>query len=48
MNIQCGPKTMEQTLKEILTALYNGLALFGCGLVGLPLTIGDLTNHESK
>jgi hypothetical protein len=39
---------MEQILKEILTALYNGLALFGCGLVGLPLTIEDLTNHESK
>ena len=48
MNTQCGQKMMEQTVKEILTALYNGLALFGCGLVGLPLTIEDLTNHESK
>jgi len=36
MIIQCGQKTMEQTLKEILTALYEGLARFGCGLGGLP------------
>jgi hypothetical protein len=48
MTIQCGQKMMEQTLKEILTALYNGLALFGCGLAGIPLTIGDLIDHESK
>jgi len=48
MNTQYGQKMMEQTLKEILTALYNGLALYGCGLAGLPLTIEDLTNHESK
>lgn len=35
------------TVSEILTALYNGLALFGCGMAGIPLTIGDLTDHES-
>jgi hypothetical protein len=22
--------------------------LFGCGLAGIPLTIGDLIDHESK
>jgi hypothetical protein len=26
---------MEQTVKEILTALYEGLARFGCGLGGI-------------
>jgi hypothetical protein len=26
---------MEQTLKEILIALYEGLARFGCGLGGI-------------
>ena len=35
MTIQCGPKTMEQTLKEILTALYEAVARFGCGLGGI-------------
>jgi len=39
---------MAMTVSEILTALYNGLALFGCGLGGIPLTIGDLTDHESN
>jgi hypothetical protein len=48
MTIQYTLKMMAQIVQEILTALYNGLALFGCGLVGLPLTIEDLTNHESK
>jgi hypothetical protein len=48
MNIQYIQKMMGPTVLAILTALFNGLALFGCGLVGLPLTIEDLTNHESK
>jgi hypothetical protein len=39
---------MDMTVSEILTALYNGLALFGCGLEGIPLTIGDLTDRESN
>jgi hypothetical protein len=26
---------MEQTVKEILIALYEGLARFGCGLGGI-------------
>jgi hypothetical protein len=29
-------KTMEQTVREILIALYEGLARFGCGLEGIP------------
>ena len=36
MTTQCGQKTMEQIAKEILTALYEGLARFGCGLGGIP------------
>jgi hypothetical protein len=48
MNIQSIQKMMAPTVQEILTALYNGLALFGAGLGGIPLTIGDLTDHESK
>jgi len=48
MNIQSTLKMMEPTVLAILTALYNGLALFGCGHAGIPLTIEDLTNHESK
>jgi hypothetical protein len=27
---------MELTLKEILTALYEAVARFGCGLEGIP------------
>jgi hypothetical protein len=27
---------MEQMLKEILIALYEALARFGCGLEGIP------------
>jgi len=42
INIQYIPKMMEQTAREILTALYNGLALFGCGLAGIPLTFDDI------
>jgi hypothetical protein len=29
-------KTMEQTVREILIALYESLARFGCGLEGIP------------
>jgi hypothetical protein len=36
INTQCGQKTMEQIVKEILTALYEGIARFGCGLEGIP------------
>lgn len=36
INIQCGPKTMEQILKETLTALYEAVAKLGCGLAGIP------------
>jgi hypothetical protein len=27
---------MEQTVKEILTALFEAVARFGCGLEGIP------------
>jgi hypothetical protein len=27
---------MEQMLKEILTALFESIARFGCGLEGIP------------
>jgi len=34
------------TVSEILTALfkqiYIGLALFGCGLAGIPLTLAEI------
>jgi hypothetical protein len=36
MTIQSIPKTMEQTVREILTALYEAVARFGCGLGGIP------------
>ena len=36
MNTQCGQKTMEQTLKEILTAVFEAIARLGCGLGGIP------------
>lgn len=48
MTIQYIQKMMAQIVQETLTALYNGLALFGCGLAGIPLTIENLTNYESK
>jgi len=48
MNIQSIQKMMAPTVLATLTALYNGLALFGCGLAGIPLTIGDLQDYESK
>jgi hypothetical protein len=45
---------MEVTVKEILIALckqlYVGLALFGCGLAGIPLTFEELSGiyYESE
>jgi hypothetical protein len=37
---------MDMTVSEILTALfkqiYIGLALFGCGLAGIPLTLEEI------
>jgi hypothetical protein len=48
MTTQYIQRMMAMTVSEILTALYNGLALFGCGLAGIPLTIEDLTDHESN
>jgi hypothetical protein len=39
MNIQSIQKTMAQIGHGILTALFNGLAAFGCGMVGLPYEI---------
>jgi hypothetical protein len=35
INIQYTQKMMEQIVREILTALYKGLARFGCGLAGI-------------
>jgi hypothetical protein len=42
MTIQSIQKMMAMTVSEILTALYNGLALFGCGLAGIPLTFEEI------
>jgi hypothetical protein len=36
MNIQSIQKMMGPTVLAILTALYEGLARFGCGIGGLP------------
>ena len=37
---------MEPTVLEILTALfkqiYIGLAVFGCGMAGIPLTFDEI------
>ena len=41
MTIQSIQTMMVQIAQETLTALYNGLALFGCGLAGIPYE-GDL------
>jgi hypothetical protein len=30
------PQTMVTTLQKILTALYEGLSRFGCGIGGIP------------
>jgi hypothetical protein len=35
MTIQSIQKMMAQIVQEILTALYNGLARFGCGIGGI-------------
>ena len=37
---------MEQTAKEILTALIEGLARYGCGLAGICYE--DAVEHEDK
>jgi hypothetical protein len=36
MNIQSIQKTMATIGLAILTALYEGLSRFGCGMAGLP------------
>lgn len=40
MSIQYTQRMMDMTVREILTVLFNdtveGLARFGCGMVGLP------------
>jgi hypothetical protein len=35
INIQYTQKMMVQIVREILTALYEGLVRFGCGLGGI-------------
>jgi hypothetical protein len=46
MTIQSIQKMMEPTVLAILTALfkqlYIGLALFGAGMGGIPLTFEDI------
>jgi hypothetical protein len=44
MNIQYIQKMMGPTVLEILTALYKGLALFGAGMGGIPLTFDEINN----
>ena len=48
MTIRSIQKTTAMIVLETLTALYNGLAVFGCGLAGIPLTLGDLIDHASN
>jgi hypothetical protein len=36
MTILYTQKRTEQMLKEILIALYEAVARFGCGLIGIP------------
>ena len=36
MNIQYIQRTMVMTLQKTLTALYEAIARFGCGLEGIP------------
>ena len=36
MNTQYGQKRMVMTAQEILIALYEAIARFGCGLGGIP------------
>ena len=35
-------ETLTALFKDLFKSLYIGLALFGAGLVGLPLTFDDL------
>jgi len=42
MNIQSIQKTTVLIVLATLTALYKGLALFGAGLGGLPLTLDEI------
>jgi hypothetical protein len=44
MNIQSIQKMMGPIVPGILTALYKGLALFGCGLAGIPLTFEEIND----
>jgi hypothetical protein len=44
MNIQSIQKMMAPTVLATLTALYKGLALFGTGMVGLPLTFDEIND----
>ena len=42
MNIQSIQKMMGPIVLATLTALYKGLALFGAGMGGLPLTFDEI------
>jgi len=44
MNIQSIQKTTVLIVLATLTALYKGLALFGAGIGGLPLTFDEINN----
>jgi hypothetical protein len=44
MNIQFIQKTTVLIVSAILIALYKGLALFGAGMVGLPLTFDEIND----
>jgi hypothetical protein len=39
---------MAQILKEILTALYDGLVAFGLGIAGLPYEIPRTNRDEDN
>ena len=47
MNTQYTPRMMDMIDRETLTALfkqlYIGLALFGCGMAGIPLTFEEIS-----
>ena len=48
INIQYTPRMTDMTAQETLTVLckqlYIGLALFGAGIVGMPLTFDEIKN----
>jgi hypothetical protein len=44
MNIQSIQKTTALIALATLTALYKGLALFGAGIGGLPLTFDEINS----